>query len=350
MLISPNTLLRFEGAILVEYLSGNGPWRRIFAVPTEVVEKHIKMASGVHLKVLLIVLCRCEAVDVKVLSETLGLAVADVKDALHYWVEAGILYPNDGAAPVADVAALSTEPEKAQPAVTATSHTDEATKQKVTITRERGKLSKEEINKMSKIDPNIALLLQEAQGRFGKTFSSAESEVLVFLYSYFNLSPDYILMAMEYCKSIEKDNMRCVEKTVTSWVDAGIMTHDAVEKQIKKMAKQNKQEKTIKASLKIYDRDLTAKERQFIAVWTDDWHFTMQLIKLAFERTVDNTGKLSFPYMNKILETWFQKGIKTPQEAEQEIASKPQTAEGESVRSYDIDKLEWMMLQETMSD
>jgi len=39
------------------------------------------------------------------------------------------------------------------------------------------------------------------------------------------------------------------------------------------------------------------------------------MIKLAYEMCIDNTSKLSFPYINKILLNWYQKGVKTPEDA-----------------------------------
>ena len=40
------------------------------------------------------------------------------------------------------------------------------------------------------------------------------------------------------------------------------------------------------------------------------------MILLAYEYCLINTSKLSFPYMNKIIERWHSQGIKTRAEAE----------------------------------
>ena len=48
------------------------------------------------------------------------------------------------------------------------------------------------------------------------------------------------------------------------------------------------------------------------------------MIKAAYERTVNNTGKLSFPYMNTIIKAWFEKGIKTvSQIGEKDVKKNP---------------------------
>ena len=54
---------------------------------------------------------------------------------------------------------------------------------------------------------------------------------------------------------------------------------------------------------------------------------SFDLVKHAYEITVNNTGEVALPYMSKILEKWFAKGIKTVEEAEKLDAKKPQKAE-----------------------
>ena len=44
-----------------------------------------------------------------------------------------------------------------------------------------------------------------------------------------------------------------------------------------------------------------AKERDYIEHWFTDLSYGPELIKLAYDRTVDNTGKVSFPYLNRSL-------------------------------------------------
>lgn len=52
------------------------------------------------------------------------------------------------------------------------------------------------------------------------------------------------------------------------------------------------------------------------------------MIRLAYERTVEKIGKLSFPYIDSILSSWYKKGIKTPRQASEE--SRPQQAPADS--------------------
>ena len=69
----------------------------MFAVPTELVDRHLKLAGAVQLKVLLWTLRHSgEPVDEQVLSQALGIARADAADAMLYWQECGLVAKAEG--------------------------------------------------------------------------------------------------------------------------------------------------------------------------------------------------------------------------------------------------------------
>jgi len=59
-------------------------------------------------------------------------------------------------------------------------------------------------------------------------------------------------------------------------------------------------------------------------VWVKDYRFSLDIIKLACEKTVENTGKVSLSYAEKILSSWHKKGVKSVEDAEK-ADEKPQT-------------------------
>ena len=69
-----------------------GNWNSIFAVPTSIVDKHIKLAGAVQLKVLLWVLRHSgEKITIENISKSLSIHPADIKDAMSYWTETNVL-------------------------------------------------------------------------------------------------------------------------------------------------------------------------------------------------------------------------------------------------------------------
>ena len=49
-----------------------------------------------------------------------------------------------------------------------------------------------------------------------------------------------------------------------------------------------------------------------IDTWFNEYRFGIDMIHLAYEKTIDSTGKLAFPYINTILKAWYNKDIHTP--------------------------------------
>ncbi|MEE1491695.1 MAG: DnaD domain protein, partial [Massilioclostridium sp.] len=64
----------------------------------------------------------------------------------------------------------------------------------------------------------------------------------------------------------------------------------------------------------------------------------INMIRLAYERTIDSIGELSFPYINKILSEWHKHSIATPEQANSRDA-KPAPKQSDEAPSYDLDKL-----------
>ena len=89
----------------------------VFMVPSQIVDKHIKLAGGQQLKVLLWTLRHAgEGFDMEKLCRDLNFSVPDAQDYLQYWVETGILV-SDGTADSAFAPVVSeknAEPPKAK--------------------------------------------------------------------------------------------------------------------------------------------------------------------------------------------------------------------------------------------
>ena len=76
----------------MSYLLNLGAWNSVFAVPTELVDRHLKLAGSVQLKALLWLLRHGgENIGEDALSDALGVSKADVADAMLYWQECGLL-------------------------------------------------------------------------------------------------------------------------------------------------------------------------------------------------------------------------------------------------------------------
>ena len=81
-----------EGQWIMEYSVNHGAWNAVFAVPSSLVDQHIRLAGALQLKVLLWVLRHAgERFTPEMIAEAVGASAADVRDAMQYWTITGLL-------------------------------------------------------------------------------------------------------------------------------------------------------------------------------------------------------------------------------------------------------------------
>lgn len=310
-----------------------GPWGSIFAVPAAVADRHLKFCSEAQLKVLLLALRQGQSpVDTAGIAGRLGLTEAEVDDCLQYWQEARLF--TEGSAP---------QPEKAGPAPA--EPPKKTVEEGVTTIRSRGHLSPGEVNALLREDKRFAGLAAELEKARGSVLSPSEREILAYLCGSLELTPEYLLVAAAYCRDRGKKKMSYLEKMVAGWLEEGIDTYEKAEVHIRRLTRQEGDEGRIRRLFGLPERALTAREKACISRWCGEYMTPDALIKLAYDRAVEATGKVSFAYIDKVLAAWTAKGITTVEAAEAERTAAQKAAAGEY--SFDIGEALRIMEQNT---
>lgn len=159
-----------------------------------------------------------------------------------------------------------------------------------------------EISEKIAQDSKLSQMYKIVSGILGKTFSSADIEILYSMHDYYGLPAEVIVVMVEYFVSRGVKTMRKLEKEAQKWSENGVDTVTKAKKHIKKREEFLSFTGTIKRIVGANERKLTTKELEFAAKWQTELKATPEQIKKAYEITVDQTGKLSFNYMNKVLE------------------------------------------------
>lgn len=310
-----------------------GPWGSIFAVPAAVADRHLKFCSEAQLKVLLLALRQGQSpVDTAGIAGRLGLTETEVDDCLQYWQEAQLF--TEGSAP---------QPEKAGPAPA--EPPKKTVEEGITTIRSRGHLSPGEVNALLREDKRFAGLAAELEKARGSVLSPSEWEILAYLCGSLELTPEYLLVAAAYCRDRGKKKMSYLEKMVAGWLEEGIDTYEKAEVHIRRLTRQEDDEGRIRRLFGLPERALTAREKACINRWCGEYMTPDALIKLAYDRAVEATGKVSFAYIDKVLAAWTAKGITTVEAAEAERTAAQKAAAGEY--SFDIGEALRIMEQNT---
>lgn len=311
-------------------------WSGMFALPSEVVDKYVKLSSAGAVKVLLVIFRNGGSVDEEEIARKLNMKPDDVEDALEYWTECGILQ-KDGEEP--KVSKVQYEEEICKKAEVKEKRS--ATQLKP-LTAPIKKPTPKEIDSIGKQE-DVQMLLREAEATLGKTFTSSDTSTLIWLYSWAGIPADVLLMIIAYCKYVGKTGMNYIQSTAISWVNDGIDTVEKAEEYIEKRYGQDEFERRIRRVFGLWGRAFTESEKKKLEEWRE-YVFSDEMYKEAYDRTVEATGKVSFAYINSILVTWNQKGIRNLEAAQEESAQRKQEKEN-AEQSYDIDEIERSIME-----
>lgn len=339
----------------MKYSTDFGLWNTVFAVPAQIVDKHLKLCGAAQLKVLLFLLRHAGGeIELAALAERVGLLPGDTQDALNYWIQAGVLSARlceDGAALTAapeakpaPIVSISTVP---APAASVAAPEAEQPPHQQGAAPPHTRPGSTEIAHMLEQNSELKSLFSEAEASLGKTLTSADLSTLASLYDWAGIPVDVLLTVMEYCKQTGKTNLRYIEKVALGWQERGVDTFEKAERYIKESLEADARQKLCKTAFGIYDRALTSREAEFIKSWFCDYKFDIAIIKLAYERSIEHTGKVSFPYINKVLTNWHSQNISTPEQATKEEAafSRQKAEQTKPKSSYDIDEFEQYLLR-----
>lgn len=201
----------------------------------------------------------------------------------------------------------------------------------------------EDLVRRAREDAGFSAVVQEAQKVLGHVLSSSDLKRLFGIYDYLALPPEVILMLLNHCVSTSRGrrpSMRYIEKEAYVWANREILSLEQAEEYIRRSRERREDIGRVKEILRIRGRELTATEEKYIAAWLD-MGFGEDCLSIAYDRTVTNTGALKWGYMNKILTSWQEKGIRTAAEVQEKDSrrkSVPQPAKAGD-KPIDMDKL-----------
>lgn len=131
------------------------------------------------------------------------------------------------------------------------------------------------------------------------------------LYDYVGLDANFICGVIHYCASREKTSMQYIMKTALSLTDSGITSYEQLEEYLKKKEESRTEISKFKSLCGFGNRALSAKEEKFVTRWFEELCYSFEIVKVAYEITVDKTHEVNFNYMGKILENWYAAGYRT---------------------------------------
>lgn len=208
-------------------------------VANEFIEKYMPEASGDYVKVYLYLLKnRTLGVEISAIAEALHLTEGDVRRAIKYWENKGIVSVGrkDRTSAAADAEADNASSYDAAESVKEEESTKAHDKAQTAAdgidsdlmrgedeikSRYKNTEGKAILNTLSE-DEEFVQLLFIVQKYRAKILTEREQEILAYLYHGLKIPCDVIDYLVAYCVENEHNNMRYIEKVGLDWAKAGI--------------------------------------------------------------------------------------------------------------------------------
>ena len=295
--------------ILMNYKVNPTLFSAVFMVPSQIVDQHIKLAGGQQLKVCSglsrhagrrfdMEMCR----DLNFQSRCAGLSSILGRD--RYTV-------SDGNTKARICFCAHQTGEKEEP----------ATQKKELPDIVPSRPTAAEIAQRAEESADIKFLLLETQNKLGRTIGYDGQCTLLMMHDTYGIPVEVILMIIEYAVSIGKSSFHYIASIGKDWGEREIDTIEKADEQISRLNSVNRVWASFAAMAGLSNSRPTQAQTKYIITWNREWGFSPEMIFLAYEQMAEHCQKMSFPYMNKVLESWHTNGIKTPSDVEK--ANKP---------------------------
>lgn len=294
---------------VMKYSLSAGEWNSVFAVPSSVVDKYIRLAGGNSLKLLLFLLRHGgEEFTEEALNSELGFRErGELEDAALFWIQRGIIrYDNGGGLTAAHESNVNE---------TKTAVVFPALPKPKPVVKPVNVSSGEVADRISK-DKELEMLFKEAELLYAHPLRQRENQLVISLVDHYGLTVGVALMLLKYCFKSGKTSPSYIQTVAADWAAEEIDTIELANARILSLEKQNGVEERLREAMEMTTK-LSVKMRRYIKTWTEDWGFDENMVMLAYEKTIDQISEWKPEYANKILESWKNEGIRSPAAAEE---------------------------------
>lgn len=286
----------------------------VTVLPAEIAEKHLILSSASQLKVIIFAFsCSGKIFSADECSKATGISTEEVNDALSYWRDTGFILLSEES-PVPEQENRKEEIKAEAPQVNSTVPEIKTVSSSKVPANNPVKLTYNEICIRTDESADIRFLLNEAQMKLGRTIGTGDQSSLILLHDYYGLPVEVILTICEYARSKGKStNTNYIYKIGVDWSQREIDTIDRADEELKNIERVNGLWAEFCVSAGIKDSRPTSAQEKYISQWSNEWKFTIPMLVLAFEEMKTHTEKISYSYMHRVLSSWHNKGIDTPE-------------------------------------
>lgn len=272
-------------------------------VPDYFIDDFMVEANGEYVKIYLYIL-RClgrstSGFSIGRIADALDHTQKDVRKALHYWEEAGLMEleydkynelcgiflkdPSIEEPALSGPTLLSVSPIAAIPQISA---------------------PEPDIS----LDQELQEVLYFAEKIIGRPLSNDNIERIIFWHDHMNLDWDLVEYIVEISCERSNGSFSYMDKIASNYAAEGVSTVEQAKQLSNAFLSVSF---AVKSAFGITGRNLGKREIDYVKTWSDDYGFTNDIITEACNRTLLNLGKANFEYTDSILSSWRQSGVRS---------------------------------------
>ncbi|MDR2525934.1 MAG: DnaD domain protein [Oscillospiraceae bacterium] len=276
----------------------------IFAVPNVVADECLRLTGGLSLKALLWLLRHGGAQNAEAIATALRQPKGEIIDALQFWQEKGIL-EHTGDTSVVATQIPAPPPKSAHPAVETTTVTPPPAPP-------LRPASAQVADRLEESPALRWLFREEAPRILERTVGFDGQSTLLMLHDTYGLPPEVIPMLLQYCVAAGKRSWGYIEAVGQDWGKKEIDSIEKADAQITALQQSQQLWEELRRMAGLQAPKPTAGQTEYLNRWRREFGYKADVIHAAYEEMSEHTGKLSFAYMHKVLQSWHSAGIKTP--------------------------------------
>lgn len=329
----------------MNYKFNLGIWNSVFCVPSVVVDKYLKLAGESDIKVLLFLLRNSgREFSEKEIAEKLHITEEQTEEGIRFWQQRKVLEIDE----LGEITPSIIEEDSKQlniPEISAvsspTAQTAESLVHKINLERTPD-FSPVEIAKTVRGSDEADYLFKHCEALYGRPLKHNEQRTLMLILEDACLPVEVALILVDCCFSIKKATPAYMRTLALDWAESEINTIEKAERKMDEIVSLNAAADRFKKMFEVTSA-FSKQQKDMINTWVNVYQFSDEMINEAYQITLNATGKLAFPYMNKVLSSWQDKGIKTIDRISDD--GKPKAAEKGENSSFDIKEIERLMLE-----
>ena len=312
----------------------------VFCVPKVICEKHLKFATELQLKVLLLLLSDGGCAEPEELEKALGADSYDILECLEFWVYEGILV-KDGEKDDAPVQAEAAAPEKVP---------DKKAFEALPVPN----LTPRDIVVICSEDKELADLLRTAEKILSSSLSNAMKSNIVNMVTYYGLPVSVVVTLLEYYRDGRENGKNVTTRTIQNmakdWAYEGINSLELASAKLQEMCAADDRWNSILEKCEFDYRKPTNAQLKMMARWNAD--FDDEMIAFACNTMRKNNPKeeQSIKIIDNILKTWKRKGFKTPEDVKSQPEKKAEPTKKGKLKSKPTFDIEEFQRQAELND